>query len=181
MSGGRNDKSPPFTPRMEILLVLRGLPSVLGLQGLRHFWQNAKHSNETSELSQLCCEGTLTLSRTEVLLATMKLVRRGSTLEYLRGDLSYILMGTLPRRPVVDKTDSAFQAFARLLLANDTDMFLERLVCINPRNPADGQYWQTPEDVWDIHLWHFHPICRVSGVGYNDTLLVDGVLRASIQ
>ena len=38
--------------------------------------------------------------------------------------------GLLRQRPVVDRTDSEFQAFARLSLANDSDSLLEGLMCL---------------------------------------------------
>ena len=45
-------------------------------------------------------------------------------------------MGLLRLRPKIDRTDSPFQAFARLSLANDSDMLLERLMCILPESDS---------------------------------------------
>jgi hypothetical protein len=88
-------------------------------------------------------------------------------------------MGMFSRRPLVDKTDNAFQAFARLMLANDTDMFLERLLCVEHKGGLPC--WKIPQDFWDVKLWDINPTCRVSGIGCNSSLIVDGVLGASIS
>lgn len=80
-------------------------------------------------------ENTLTLSRLELVvlaLESLKLRVETGTTKYLEGDLSYALMGLLRQRPKVDATDSAFQAFARLSLANDSDRLLERMICLLP-------------------------------------------------
>ena len=53
-------------------------------------------------------------------------------------------MGLLRLRPKVDSTDSAFQAFARLSLANDSDLLLERLICTLPKSPE--QHWSIMDD-----------------------------------
>lgn len=87
-------------------------------------------------------DNTLTLSRLELVvlaLESLKLRVEKGTTKYLEGDLSYALMGLLRQRPRVDKTDSAFQAFARLSLANDSDRLLERLICLLPKQqPSTG-------------------------------------------
>jgi hypothetical protein len=122
-------------------------------------------------------EGSLTLSRIEILLYTMALLNDSHMVSFYAGDYSYILAGFLPRRPKVNHTDSAFQAFARLFFANDVDMFLGRLVCLAPK--YEGEIWRTLQDVWDINLMDIYPTCHVSGIG-NDTLIVDGVFGAAI-
>lgn len=70
---------------------------------------------------------------------------------YLPGDMSYALMGLLRRRPMVDRTDSEFQALARLSLANDSDLLLERLICVLPKTLDKN--WIKAEDAWDVNLW----------------------------
>ncbi|KIW98631.1 uncharacterized protein Z519_00292 [Cladophialophora bantiana CBS 173.52] len=80
-------------------------------------------------------EGSLALSRLELVVLALECLKRRvekGTTKYLEGDLSYALMGLLRQRPKVDKTDSAFQAFARLSLANDSDRLLERMICLLP-------------------------------------------------
>ncbi|KAF2710697.1 hypothetical protein K504DRAFT_376071 [Pleomassaria siparia CBS 279.74] len=58
-------------------------------------------------------EGNLILNQLElVTLALECLVGRETTTKF-QGDLSYALMGLLRLRPKVDRTDTAFQAFAR--------------------------------------------------------------------
>ena len=79
-------------------------------------------------------------------------------------------MGLLRLRPNVDSTDSAFQAFARLSLANDSDMLLERLICTLPKSPE--QDWSNMEDAWDVKLWDIYPKCQVAGVGQDDTVII---------
>ncbi len=80
-------------------------------------------------------EGTLILGRLELVILALEClkirVEKGTT-KYLEGDMSYALMGLLRQRPKVDPTDSAFQAFARLSLANDSDQLLERMICLLP-------------------------------------------------
>jgi hypothetical protein len=58
-------------------------------------------------------EGTLLLSRLELVTLALKCLHQRQTTEYLSGDHSYALMGLLRLRPTVDATDSGFQAFAR--------------------------------------------------------------------
>lgn len=80
-------------------------------------------------------ENTLKLSQLElVVLALQCLTDRviNGTTPFADGDLSYALMGLLRQRPKTDKLDTAFQAFARLSLANDSDRLLERMICLLP-------------------------------------------------
>ena len=122
-------------------------------------------------------EGTLQLSHLElVTLALSCLFNRqtGDKTEgdqsYANGDQSYALMGLLRVRPKVDRDDSAFQAFARLSLANDSDQLLERLMCTLPISPAEK--WHTMSDAWDAKLWDIYPTCQVAGVGPGDTVVI---------
>jgi hypothetical protein len=96
-------------------------------------------------------QGTLTLSRLEIVKLAMKCLYARKTDAYLKGDVAYALMGLLRRRPMVDRTDSEFQALARLSLANDSDCLLERLICVLPKEY--GQGWLRSDDAWDINLW----------------------------
>jgi hypothetical protein len=88
-------------------------------------------------------------------------------------------MGLLRIRPKVDRTDSPFQAFARLSLANDSDMLLERLMCILPESPA--QHWSSVSDAYGVNVWDIYPTCQIAGVCDNDTILVDGAFGATIH
>jgi hypothetical protein len=99
--------------------------------------------------------------------------------DILQGDHSYALMGLLRIRPKIDATDTQFQAFARLSLANDSDMLLERLMCISPAHPA--QHWSSVSDAYGINVWDIYPACQIAGVCSDDTVLVDGAFGATIH
>jgi len=58
-------------------------------------------------------EGSLKLSRLELVILTLECLQSRQAGQYLPGDHSYALMGLLRLRPKIDHTDSAFQAFAR--------------------------------------------------------------------
>jgi len=58
-------------------------------------------------------EGSLGLSRLELVILALKCLQSRQTIQYLPGDHSYALMGLLRLRPKIDRTDTAFQAFAR--------------------------------------------------------------------
>jgi hypothetical protein len=88
-------------------------------------------------------------------------------------------MGLLRMRPQVDKTDSSFQAFARISLANDSDLLLERLLCILPKR--QDQEWHCMDDAYNAHLWDINATCQVAGICEDDSVLVDGVFGASIH
>ena len=126
-------------------------------------------------------EGTLVLSRLELVILGLQCLtnRMGGTNKYCEGDLSYALMGLLRQRPQVDKSDSAFQAFARLSLANDSDMLLERLICMLPKDQKGD--WSTMDDYWNVKLWDIYPSCQIAGIGYDDTVLIDGAFGATIR
>ena len=124
-------------------------------------------------------EGSLILSRLELVILALYCLNNRQTTEYFRGDMSYALMGLLRLRPKVDSTDSAFQAFARLSLANDSDMLLERLICTLPTGPNQSDL--TTEDAWNISLWDIYPTCQIAGVGHDDTVILDGVFGAAIR
>jgi hypothetical protein len=150
-------------------------------------------------------ENKLSLSRLElVVLALQSLknrVQRG-TKKYLDGDLSYALMGLLRQRPKVDATDSAFQAFARLSLANDSDRLLERMICLLPpaledviqdaveaeeneesvvTGPDKRHWWATMDDFWGAKLWDVEPLCQIAGIANDDSVIIDGAFAATIH
>lgn len=125
-------------------------------------------------------EGSLGLSRLELVILALRCLsdRHDNTKRYLPGDMAYVLMGLLRQRPVVDATDSEFQAFARLSLANDSDNLLERLICVSPRYLK--QDWYCTEDAFNVNLWDIQPTCQVSGVGHDNTVILDGCFGATI-
>lgn len=61
--------------------------------------------------------GSINLSRLELSILALKCLYNRATTEMLPGDHSYALMGLLRQRPQIDKTDTAFQAFARYVAA----------------------------------------------------------------
>ncbi|KAJ4385221.1 hypothetical protein N0V93_010282 [Gnomoniopsis smithogilvyi] len=125
--------------------------------------------------------GNLKLSCFELSVIAMKcLFSWKTTLDgYRNGDHTYALMGLLRCRPQVDKTDLQFQAFARLLLANDSDQLLERYLCMLPR--SDMQPWHDMSDAYQSLLWDIEPRCQVAGICEDDTVILDGAWGASIR
>ena len=124
-------------------------------------------------------EGNLILSSLELVTIALRCLHNRQKGFYLPGDMAYALMGLLRRRPNIVKTDSAFQAFARLSLANDNDLLLERLICILPKIP--NQPWYEMQDQWGASLWDIIPSTQVCGIADNDTVIIDGSYAAAIR
>ena len=124
-------------------------------------------------------EGNLILSSLELVTIALRCLHNRQKGLYLPGDMAYALMGLLRRRPTIVKTDSAFQAFARLSLANDNDLLLERLICILPSTPS--QPWYEMEDQWGVSLWDVIPSTQVCGIADEDTVIIDGGYAAAIR
>ncbi|KAI4107034.1 MAG: hypothetical protein LQ339_002730 [Xanthoria mediterranea] len=141
----------------------------------------ARFSKDESIVGQLLdhYEGSVILSPLELIATALKCLGRRNTTQHLPGDLSYSLMGLLRQRPNARKDDSAFQAFARLSLANDSNMLLERLICLLPPDPFAP--WNSFEDHWDASLWDVYPRTQICGIGDNDTVILDGARAASIR
>ena len=99
--------------------------------------------------------------------------------QWSAGDMSYALMALMRRRPEVNEHDSAFEAFANLSLANDSNKLLERLICLLP--PDINGPWHNMEDAWRVKLWDIDPRCQVAGVAENQTVILDGAYGATIQ
>jgi hypothetical protein len=121
---------------------------------------------------------TLNLSPLELVSIALSCLRSRNTIQHLPGDLSYALMGLLRQLPQIDKTDSDFQAFARLSLANDSDMLLERLICMLPVD--QNASWLAMDDAWNADLWDIYPQCKVAGLGHDDTVILDGAFGAAL-
>lgn len=137
--------------------------------------------NDHSLVGQLIdhYEGSVILSPLELMTTALLCLQNRLTTEYFHGDLSYALMGLVRQRPNVRPSDSAFQAFARLSLANDSNLLLERLICLLPKNPYDS--WHSLHDHWGASLWDIYPKSQVCGIGENDSVILDGVRAASIR
>ena len=119
------------------------------------------------------------LSSLELVTIALRCLHNRQKGHHLPGDMAYALMGLLRRRPDVVKTDTAFQAFARLSLANDSDLLLERLICILPSTP--NQPWYEMADQWGVSLWDIIPSTQVCGIADKDTVIIDGGYAASIR
>ena len=141
----------------------------------------ARFWDDSSLVGQLIdhYEGSVVLSPLELMTIALRCLQNRHTTEYLPGDLSYALMGLLRQRPHARHTDSAFQAFARLSLANDSNMLLERLVCLLPHSPYDS--WNSLHDHWNASLWDIYPKTQVCGIGENDSVILDGARAANIR
>ncbi|OCK73354.1 hypothetical protein K432DRAFT_313016 [Lepidopterella palustris CBS 459.81] len=126
-------------------------------------------------------EGTLILTSLELVTIGLECLqsRMGNTKHFADGDLAYALMGLLCRRPAVVKGESAFEAFAKLSLANDSNMLLERLICVLPS--VKGRPWYKIKDAWKVKLWDIYPTCQIAGIGAGQTVILDGAYGASIR
>ncbi|KAF2633545.1 hypothetical protein BU25DRAFT_427050 [Macroventuria anomochaeta] len=125
-------------------------------------------------------EGSLILTQLELVTLALECLQKRDTNEYLRGDHSYALMGLLRTRPKIDPTDTAFQAFARLSMANGSDQLLERLICVLPRTP--NQPWHSLDDAFGSKLWEILPEgVEISGIGQDDSVILDGCRAANVR
>jgi hypothetical protein len=120
----------------------------------------------------------LHLSRLELVKIALECLMSREFRALHPGDRVYVLMGLLRIRPPIDKTDSAFQAFARLSLPQDSDRLMERLICLLPDTPE--QNWELMTDQYKASLWDIYPDTQVCGIGENDTVIVDGAKGAQI-
>jgi hypothetical protein len=123
--------------------------------------------------------GSINLSHLEQAVLALKCLYSRRTTEYLPGDQAYALMGLLRLRPQIDRTDTAFQAFSRLSLANDSDGLLERYICTLPL--TKDQPWYDMTDAYESSLWDITPYCQVAGIADNDTIIIDGAWGISIR
>ncbi|KAI4168900.1 MAG: hypothetical protein LQ343_006055 [Gyalolechia ehrenbergii] len=125
-------------------------------------------------------EGSLILTPLELTTVALHcLQNRYTSSLYLDGDVAYMLMGLLRQRPQIVRSDNEFQAFARLSLANDSNLLLERMICLLPNN-LDAEWWSL-EDAWDAKLWDIYPKTQICGVGEGDTVILDGAHGAAIR
>jgi hypothetical protein len=74
-------------------------------------------------------EGRLTLGPVEYTVLCIKFLHAGHTTQYFSGDMAYVLMSLLQHRPQIQPTGTAWQAFCRVILANESDQLFERLTC----------------------------------------------------
>jgi hypothetical protein len=96
--------------------------------------------------------GTIVLSRLELAVLGLRCLYRRETTQYLAGDQAYALMGLLRMRPEVDKTDTPFQAFSRLVhlpthvtLRDNTDEVAAYPLQMTPTRCSSGiSAWSPP-------------------------------------
>ena len=150
-------------------------PMVVYKRNFATLWGDASISRELIDHY----EGNLILSSLELVTIALRCLHNRQKGFYLKGDMAYALMGLLRRRPMVVRTDTAFQAFARLSLANDNDLLLERLICILPKTLS--QPWYEIEDQWGVSLWDVIPSTQVCGIADKDTVIIDGAYAAAIR
>jgi hypothetical protein len=125
-------------------------------------------------------EGNLILEPLELMVLALECLHKRERGKYLPGDHSYALMGLVRIRPKIDPSDSPFQAFARLSLANGSDQLLERLICVMPKNP--DQPWHSMDDAYGTKLWEILPQDRsIAGIGDDDTIILDGCHAANVR
>lgn len=122
-------------------------------------------------------ESTIHLTPLELVSIALECLAWRQTDQFSAGDIAYALMGLLRRRPVLTKSDSSFEAFARLSLANVNESLLERLLCMQPvqRNAP----WYEIKDAWGARLWDIEPRCQVAGVADDQTVTLDGTFGAT--
>ena len=150
-------------------------PMTVHKRNFATLWEDAPISRELIDHY----EGNLKLSSLELVTIALRCLHNRQKGSYLQGDIAYALMGLLRRRPTIVKTDTAFQAFARLSLANDNDLLLERLICLLPSTPS--QPWYEMEDQWGVSLWDVIPTTQVCGIADKDTVIIDGAHAAAIR
>lgn len=150
-------------------------PMIVHKRNFATLWGDASISRELIDHY----EGNLTLSSLELVTIALKCLYSRQKGNHLPGDMAYALMGLLRRRPTVVKSDTAFQAFARLSLANDNDLLLERLICTLPKSLS--QPWYDMDDQWGVSLWDILPSTQVCGIADKDTVIIDGCYAAAIR
>ncbi|KAL2831491.1 hypothetical protein BDW59DRAFT_140226 [Aspergillus cavernicola] len=137
--------------------------------------------NDASDSQQLIdhYEGIQTLGYLQLVSIGLKCLAARETRKKFKGDIVYALMGLLWCRPQVNDNDTAFQAFCRLSLANDSNHLLERLICLCPSRLE--MKWHDIDDFWNRKLWNIDTSCRVVAVAGNDTVILSGALGCSIR
>ena len=125
----------------EVLLAPRGRPIKIYQEGKEdsplslsknqfaaRVWNDAPSSRQLIDHF----EGSLILSRLELVQLGIQCIYSRDKGNYLPGDHSYALMGLLRLRPTVDRTDSSFQAFARCAIVLPSTTALPKTS--NPQN-----------------------------------------------
>lgn len=124
-------------------------------------------------------EASQQLTLTELLTIGLECLVNRETNPFMPADQVYALMTMVRRRPIPNKDDTLFEAFAKLSLLNDSNSLLERLICILPRRR--GEHWHKLEDFWGAKLWDIEPTVQVSAIALDQTVVLDGGFGATIN
>jgi hypothetical protein len=124
-------------------------------------------------------EASQQLTLTELLTIGLECLVNRETNPFMPADQVYALMTMVRRRPIPNKNDTLFEAFAKLSLLNDSNSLLERLICTLPRRR--GEPWHKLEDFWGAKLWDIEPTVQVSAIASDQTVVLDGGFGASIN
>lgn len=121
----------------------------------------------------------LTLSRLELLPATITALSTKKRAEFTGSDLAYAVMGFLHYRIERHKATTVFQNLARLSLGNDSDELVERMLCLLPK-PSNKDIFETlsERDEYGTFLHHITPQCQVVGVAHEDETVILDSCRA---
>lgn len=166
----------PSEHRISIYAVGREAPETIAKRNLpSRLWDDAGIIRQLIDHY----EASLQLTQLELISIALDCLQRRQTETRNAGDVAYALMGLLRLRPKVDKSDTDFQAFARLSLANDSDMILERLICL--RSPDNAASWHDMQDSWEAKLWHIDPGFQISDIGPNNAVIVGDAAGTSID
>jgi hypothetical protein len=93
----------------------------------------------------------------------------------------YALMGFFEHRILPDQLESELNALARLSMANDSDRFVERMICMYPNEIRTEACWYAEDDKYEAQLWDIEPLLVAAGTTTNGALVLDGCLAASIR
>ncbi|KAF2084847.1 hypothetical protein K490DRAFT_47991 [Saccharata proteae CBS 121410] len=149
----------------------------------RNFAVRAYRGEDARSVRQLIdhYESSIHLSPLELTSIALECLQKRGTEKWNEGDVSYALMGLLRRRPPVNKNDTSFEAFARLSLANHSDL-LERMVCMLPVGKHGKKpEWHDLKDAWGVKLWDIEPYCQVAGIVDDEAIALDGAHGATIK
>ncbi|KAH7634668.1 hypothetical protein B0T09DRAFT_9858 [Sordaria sp. MPI-SDFR-AT-0083] len=148
------------------------------------FWRQPDSEYwENSQAVRILAEhyaNVLTLSRLELLPATITALSTKSRKEFTGSDLAYAVMGFLHYR--IERSDdgtTVFQNLARLSLGNDSDELVERMLCLLPQ-PSTKDIFETlsERDEYGTFLHHITPQCQVVGVAHEDETVILDSCRA---
>ncbi|OHF02556.1 hypothetical protein CORC01_02251 [Colletotrichum orchidophilum] len=125
-------------------------------------------------------EGSAILTSSSLIEAALTCFPIRQTDQFSQGDLAYATMGLFPsrQRPLVDRSDTGFQAFGKLALENDSATFLNRLICLSTPH---GSPWYRMEDRWGVKLRDISPIGNLRGVLGPETVILEGVFGTTIH